>query len=1123
MAQFDLALPKFGAGDLDDEKQRRKIMNYLVKLDEQLRFVLNNLDTENFTETFQQVIISSGGGSGESSESLKALEEEINRLSTKVTQTANEIALKASAEELNELGDLMRSLNAEFKVLAGEISTKVSREEYNALKGTVDSHSTSIKQTADQIVLKADKTAVDALSGTVSKHSAQFEVTAEQISSTVERVDTLDGVVQKQGTAITQTAEKIESKAEASVVNALGDTVAKHESAISQTPEEIRMAVESVQIGGRNYILGTGTPYTAVGTGSRQWLYPWKCASIAANRSLYGKTVTISYDYKAAITSGSFNVGINDLWLGVQTFNSSTGSGHFTLTRDYAEFNTGSDVFIYIDGTWTGSVTFSNVKVEIGNKATDWTPAPEDTDGAINELSAQLSVQAGEITSNATKIETVSQAAGNAQTTANAAQNAANSAQGTASGAVTRVTAAEQRISAVEGSITSKVSKEEFDVLGRLVSAQETKIEQTDEQVLILAGRRAGGTQLLKNGGFYGGLNDWSKLEYKVNGEWRNLYTESASPNNYRANEVPNLVLHAQNETGMFGAAQVVKGLRKNTEYTISGYVASHRNNRACIEIRNTSATRWALQKSFDVGWGGTNLSAYNRFEYTFDTADYTDYQITLYSNNFGENAYVWWAQVKLEEGNTATAWSPHPDDPASGVNAGGVVRVDQTGVHMSGGTIEMETSDGDEYIHIRNDGISASSLSAPDVTPRYGGPGTLYVNPNATSEQIAKGDTFRSLADALAKLSGRWVGYNVTINLAAGMTEYGSLSLVGVSGGWWITIQGNSSNPAKLVGGLYAYHGSSPVSVKYLNVDATGDRGVHAEGGGQMVQVSNCVITGNGNAGTYGICSYRGACVEVENCEVYDFSRSLYGHNCGLLTGYNCKGNNQVGANHSTIYLRGTMPCDSPTWAYAASWAGQVIATSITVDQGSKPTPIPAPTTAVYDLLHADSYAAGNVNSWVYPEGKPNDDIYQGYTGQAGRICGCMWFDNAAIRNALSGKTIKQASIRLTAQRYVGYGREVTVYLRGTATSYSGRSGQPALTTDYGIIGTAEPAVTGTFTIPAQAISDIASGAIEGLVLYHQDTADMQGKNYSRNYMRFDGSTSGDAETRPRLTVVYQ
>src|SRR5699024_7092919 len=37
------------------------------------------------------------------------------------------------------------------------------------------------------------------------------------------------------------------------------------------------------------------------------------------------------------------------------------------------------------------------VKLEKGNKATDWTPAPEDVEAEISSLSAELSVQAGEI------------------------------------------------------------------------------------------------------------------------------------------------------------------------------------------------------------------------------------------------------------------------------------------------------------------------------------------------------------------------------------------------------------------------------------------------------------------------------------------------------------------------------------------------------------------------------------------------------------------------------------------------------------------------------------------------------------------------------------------------------
>ena len=182
-----------------------------------------------------------------------------------------------------------------------------------------------------------------------------------------------------------------------------------------------------------------------------------------------------------------------------------------------------------------------------------------------------------------------------------------------------------------------------------------------------------------------------------------------------------------------------------------------------------------------------------------------------------------------------------------------------------------------------------------------------------------------------------------------------------------------------------------------------------------------------------------------------------------------------------------------------------------------------PVITTAEYPMMYADSYAAGNVDSWAYPESKPSDDLYQGYTGQAGRICGCIWFDNAAIRAALTGKTVNQASIRLTAHKYVGRGAAVTVHLRGTATEYEGRSGHPALTTDYGAIGTAEPGTTVTLTIPNQAVTDLVNGTISGLMLYSEDVRDMEGRNYSQNYMRFDGGTSGTAETRPMMTVVYQ
>lgn len=146
----------------------------------------------------------------------------------------------------------------------------------------------------------------------------------------------------------------------------------------------VETAVDDVQVGGRNYVLGTGEAYVAESDGSaRTWLFPWKCADEDTAHSLYGKTITISFDYDQAITSGAFTLAFHHTWGAVKVFNAGTAAGQrFEETFDLPEPETfasnNPNVVIYIDGTWNGSVTFRNLKMEIGNKATDWTPAPED-------------------------------------------------------------------------------------------------------------------------------------------------------------------------------------------------------------------------------------------------------------------------------------------------------------------------------------------------------------------------------------------------------------------------------------------------------------------------------------------------------------------------------------------------------------------------------------------------------------------------------------------------------------------------------------------------------------------------------------------------------------------------
>lgn len=468
--------------------------------------------------------------------------------------------------------------------------------------------------------------------------------------------------------------------------------------------------------------------------------------------------------------------------------------------------------------------------------------------------------------------------------------------------------------------------------------------------------------------------------------------------------------------------------------------------------------------------------------------------------------------RIKLERGNRATDWSPHPEEFRAGSSI--AMTEDEVQISTPKFNVNIVGSDGEtNMLSIDEEGANMQKLTAGNVAVRYDGPSTLYVNPSATAAQIEAGNYFRSLADACAALSYKWVQTSVTINLAAGMTEYGTATLRGCSGGGWLTIQGNTSSPAKLVGKLQIYFCNNPVAVTYLNVDsAVNERAIDVAGG--YCDISNCVVTGKGTANTVngvtnessiGIIAQQGARVMVGNCELYDTVRSLYSQTCAQMAAANNKGNCIVGANRTHMFVSGTAPSNNATtWNYSEVAGGKVWGGSVTVNQGSKPTPVPAPTSANVTAKLTDSWY-GSSKAWL------NSDNYmrQGYTSNNGEWSGCMWFNTSAF----SGKTIKSAT--LTIKRDNGYGRsgEVTLKLWGiTTTTNSGNPNTSAVS--YGALGTIENGETKAFTLPITAAQALASGTIKGFMLRSDDGGVMSGRTYSYNYCRIS--------TMPVLAVTF-
>ncbi|WP_346970372.1 hypothetical protein [Clostridium disporicum] len=170
----------------------------------------------------------------------------------------------------------------------------------------------------------------------------------------------------------------------------------------SNVESKITTAVNNVQVGGRNLAQGTSNIYTTAyssfsgGTNTCPSL-----AKVLTDGLVVGDTVTVKLIYKytnIVATSGQTakcwiqGYGNSTIWNG-GTFNSSaqkvlSGSGEhtflysFKITPEHLK-NSSWCTSIRHDYVQSGSVQWKMFKVEKGNKATDWIPAPEDIDSVI--------------------------------------------------------------------------------------------------------------------------------------------------------------------------------------------------------------------------------------------------------------------------------------------------------------------------------------------------------------------------------------------------------------------------------------------------------------------------------------------------------------------------------------------------------------------------------------------------------------------------------------------------------------------------------------------------------------------------------------------------------------------
>ncbi|HFR3476600.1 phage tail spike protein [Streptococcus suis] len=249
-------------------------------------------------------------------------------------------------------------------------ATRLVETAKSLLSGQISNVSTDLSQTKEAIKLLATKATVDTLTGRVSSAEAMIQVQADQISQRVKTSD-FDQAKQRISTA---------------------------ESSITQLGNRITTEISEIEVGGRNYFLKSDF---SISSGNKaiaihpDFMKHAKGKKFVVSVEVEGKNVVFADRGRFGISTSGQRPGLTWRdWLEVWE----TGTGNIPKKRIY-------QVFSYIDD-WVdfganlyvqtgGEATVGYPKLEIGTMPTDWSPAPEDGDQAIQAVSTQVSTLAG--------------------------------------------------------------------------------------------------------------------------------------------------------------------------------------------------------------------------------------------------------------------------------------------------------------------------------------------------------------------------------------------------------------------------------------------------------------------------------------------------------------------------------------------------------------------------------------------------------------------------------------------------------------------------------------------------------------------------------------------------------
>lgn len=357
-----------------------------------------------------------------------------------------DVAFKSVTEDVTDLGETVTTHGTQIATIQGNISSKIwqqdidtakdelgneteqLRTQQSSMQQTLTSMSSTLASHETEISKKADGTTVTEVSNKVNSLESDLDGYKRTVSSTYatkDEVTDVSGDVTTVNNRVTSLSTNVNQNA--SDISAVATRTSSNESAIAEvalTADGLTTRLNNQTIGGTNILRGTNQEQ-ALGSSSSWANGTWRVAgsgtgtrmsinitdapnpaikwgfqisgdgstgdsSVAQNGIpvIEGKEYTVSC-YAKGTGQLKFQVGVNTYSTVRYTLSQVTAWTKYSFTFVAGDGNNLSNGWlnVYLANNGTGHMQLCGMKLEVGNIATDWTPATTEINEGIEDAS----------------------------------------------------------------------------------------------------------------------------------------------------------------------------------------------------------------------------------------------------------------------------------------------------------------------------------------------------------------------------------------------------------------------------------------------------------------------------------------------------------------------------------------------------------------------------------------------------------------------------------------------------------------------------------------------------------------------------------------------------------------